>query len=192
MYNQMMFHYNYHRYVWYGTSVDHQKDHEYLCSAAVKSWQLPFQFYKNPSFRTDKDICHSPQCSTVRARPVAGRWSWWRAVPASAISLYPHTGRMQVPSSQANINLALFAMYNTSAPFIDEQPLFMALCPLLYWAAIGGGGGGRRGEGQAVKQFPPSESHSDPHTGDWGLTPARQWHKHRQTKGLGSEQVGIL
>ena len=27
------------------------------------------------------------------------------------------------------------------------------------------------------------------HTGGWGLTPARRWHKHWQTKGLGSEQV---
>lgn len=54
------------------------------------------------------------------------------------------------------------------------------------------GGWDRRREKQAVKQFPPSESHSDPHTGDWGLTPARRWHKHWQTKDLSSEQVRIL
>lgn len=50
----------------------------------------------------------------------------------------------------------------------------------------------RRKERRAVKQFPPSESHSAPCTGEWGLTPARQWHKHRQTKDLTSEQVRIL
>lgn len=53
---------------------------------------------------------------------------------------------------------------------------FCALQPL--------GGGDRRGERQAVKQFPPSESHSGPHISDWGLTPARRWHKHGQTKDL--------
>lgn len=64
-------------------------------------------------------------------------------------------------------------------------------CPLLYCAAIRRGWD-RRGERQAVKQFPPSESHSNPHTGEWGLTPARQWHKHWQTKDLSSEQVRML
>lgn len=59
------------------------------------------------------------------------------------------------------------SVYGT-VPFCAAQPLE---------------GWDRRGERQAVKQFPPSESHSDPHTGDWGLTPARRWHKHRQTKG---------
>lgn len=67
--------------------------------------------------------------------------------------------------------------FNGTVPFCAAQPLE---------------GWDRRGERQAVKQFPPSESHSNPHTGDWGLTPARRWHKHRQTKDLSSEQVWIL
>lgn len=38
---------------------------------------------------------------------------------------------------------------------------------------------------QAIKQFPPSESHSDPHRGNWRLTPARQRRPQSQTKSLG-------
>lgn len=49
------------------------------------------------------------------------------------------------------------------------------LCTALFFCAVQPFGCGyRSGERRAVKQFPPSESHSDPHRGNWRLTPARQ------------------
>lgn len=117
-----------------------------------------------------------------RAQPVAGRLSVCRAVHSSTISpLSPYTGNTSplIPSKHQSHpvcdvqHLSTFHQWTGSVygtvPFCSMQPLE---------------GWDRRGERQAVKQFPPSESHSDPHTGDWGLTPARRWHKHWQTKDL--------
>lgn len=59
------------------------------------------------------------------------------------------------------------------------------LCSALVFCAVQPFGCGyRSGERQAVNQFPPSESHSDPRRGNWRLTPARQWRPHGQTKSL--------
>lgn len=88
------------------------------------------------------------------------------SIPTPGECKSPHPKQTSIsPCSQCTTLQHLSSMNSLClwhyVPFCTGQPL-------------GGGGGGRRGEGQAVKQFPPSESHSDPHTGDWGLTPARQ------------------
>lgn len=137
-----------------------------------KSPKIKNMFFKYNSCRSGSRSIksHSP----LHTIPVQWFWSLWRDVLPTTVFLTPHIWRRKVLSSRENINLTLSATCSTSAPFINEQCLWQ--CPLLYSTTIRQWD--RRGERQAVKQFPPSESHSDPHSGDMGgwPLPGRQWY----------------
>lgn len=94
----------------YEAAVDHKQN--------IKPCKVPFQPYKCPSFYRQRHPLHllSPTVidgASRQVQPVAGWRSVWRAAPSSTISLCPHTRRLQVLSSPANINLILSATRNT-------------------------------------------------------------------------------
>lgn len=165
----------------YGTTVDAQ-DHAYSYQVIQSSNTLMSSIQQIKTSFIALAPSSGPQCTEQmrRAQPVAEWFSVCRAVPPSTIFHHAHMLGTQAPlipgKHQSHPvcsvqHLSTFHQWTSSVygtvPFCSVQPLAIR---------------DRRGERQAVKQFPPSESHSDPHTGDWGLTPARRWHKHRQTK----------
>lgn len=70
---------------------------------------------------------------------------------------------------------AVYASACSTVRIAQELDNDQILCSALVFCAVQPFGCGyRSGERRAVNQFPPSESHSDPHRGNWRLTPARQ------------------